>query len=157
MKIKQVAIGKTEEEYLREGIKEYETRIKRYVSFESILLPAIKVTSQMTAAVVKAKEAERLIKYISPSDFVVLLDEKGTEMRSVEYANFLGGKFNTSIKTLVFLIGGPYGVDEAIKKRTNFIFSMSKLTFSHQMIRLFFAEQLYRALTILRNESYHHE
>ncbi|MCX6250419.1 MAG: 23S rRNA (pseudouridine(1915)-N(3))-methyltransferase RlmH [Bacteroidetes bacterium] len=157
MKIKQVAIGKTEEEYLKEGIAEYETRIKHYVSFESILVPAIKKTSQMSPAMVKTKEAEKLITFISSSDFVVLLDERGTEMSSVEFANFLGNKFNAGLKTLVFLIGGPFGVDEAIKKRANFIFSVSKLTFSHQMVRLFFAEQIYRALTILKNESYHHE
>jgi len=157
MKIKQVAIGKTEEEYIRKGIEEYETRIQHYITYESILVPAIRSTAQMTASMVKIKEAEKMVKYVNPSDFVVLLDERGVEMRSVEFANFLGTKFNTGLKSMVFIIGGPFGVDETIRKRANFTFSLSKLTFSHQMVRLFFTEQLYRALTILKNESYHHE
>jgi 23S rRNA (pseudouridine1915-N3)-methyltransferase len=157
MKIKLVVIGKTEEDYLRKGIEEYETRIQRYVSYESIQIPAIRTTSQMPPSIAKTKEAEKLLKYVSPSDFVVLLDERGGEMRSVEFAAFLGTRFNSGAKTLLFLVGGPFGVDDTVKKRANFTFSLSKLTFSHQMVRLFFAEQLYRALTILKNESYHHE
>ena len=157
MKIKKISIRKTDTDYLKQGIEEYETRIKRLVPFESIQIPAAKSSSQMNVNITKGKEAEKVMHYLAPSDFVVLLDEKGKELRSIEFADFLRAKFNSSIKTLVFVTGGPFGFDDSLKTRADFMLSLSKMTFSHQMVRLFFSEQLYRALTILNNESYHHE
>jgi Uncharacterized conserved protein len=157
MKVKQIMIGKTETSYLKEGIEEYETRIKRLVPYESIQIPAARSSSQMNIKVTKLKEAEKVLNYIAASDFVVLLDEKGKELRSIEFADFLGAKLNSSIKTLVFISGGPYGFDDSLKTRANFILSLSKMTFSHQMVRLFFTEQLYRAFSIMNNTAYHHE
>ena len=157
MKIKHISIGKTDTDYLKIGVEEYETRIKHLVRFESIQIPAAKSSSQMNLKVTKGKEAEKAMQYIASSDFVVLLDEKGKELRSIEFADFLRAKFNSSIKTMVFITGGPFGFNDSLKTRADFILSLSKMTFSHQMVRLFFSEQLYRALSILNNTAYHHE
>jgi 23S rRNA (pseudouridine1915-N3)-methyltransferase len=157
MKIKQISIGKTDSDYLKQGIKEYETRIKRLVPFESIQIPAARSSPRMNVKVTKGKEAEKVMQYIAPADFVVLLDEKGKELRSIEFADFLSAKFNSSIKTMVFITGGPFGFDDSLKARADFMLSLSKMTFSHQMVRLFFSEQLYRALSIINNAAYHHE
>jgi 23S rRNA (pseudouridine1915-N3)-methyltransferase len=157
MKIRLILIGKTEEDYLKEGIREYETRIKRYTPFERIEIPALKNTAMLSQVEQNLRESELISKYIQPGDIVVLLDERGKEMRSVEFASFLNKQFIKGSKNLLFIVGGPFGFDPVLKKDASFILSLSKLTFSHQMVRLFFAEQLYRALTILRGEPYHHE
>jgi len=150
-------IGKTDTEYLKQGIEEYEKRIRHYIPYESIVIPALKNVSGYSPSEIKIREAEQLLKNISASDYLVLLDETGKEFGSVEFSAFLGQRFSSGIKSLVFIVGGAYGVSDSIKKKANFILSLSQMTFSHQMVRLFFLEQLYRGLTILNNESYHHK
>ncbi len=157
MKIRLLLIGKTEEEFLKSGIREYETRIKRYVPFELIEIPSVKNAATLSQAEQNLRESELISRQIQQGDIVVLLDERGKEMRSVEFAAFLNRQFISGSKNLLFVVGGPFGFDPALKKQASFILSLSKMTFSHQMVRLFFTEQLYRALTILRGESYHHE
>jgi len=157
MKIRLLLTGKTDIDYLKEGILEYEKRIRHYVSYEAVVIPALKKIAGFTSSEVKIREAEQLLRYISVSDFVVLLDETGKELSSVEFSGFLNQRFSSGIKSLVFIVGGVFGVDESVKKRVNIILSLSRMTFSHQMVRLFFLEQLYRGLTILNNESYHHK
>ena len=157
MKIRLLLIGKTDEEFLRSGISEYETRVNRYVQFDILELPALKSGASAGQADQKRRESEMLLKQIQSGDVLVLLDEHGKEMRSVDFAGFLNKQFLTGAKRLVFAVGGPFGFDPGLSSRASFILSLSKMTFSHQMVRLFFTEQLYRALTILRGESYHHE
>jgi 23S rRNA (pseudouridine1915-N3)-methyltransferase len=157
MKLILLVSGKTEEKYLRDGIREYEERIKRYAGFEIRDAGSLKNTASMPVPEQKKREAEMFLKCINPGDIVVLLDERGKEMRSVEFASFLNRHFISGNKNLIFVTGGPYGFDELLKQRAASLVSLSKMTFSHQMVRLIFTEQLYRALTILRNESYHHE
>jgi 23S rRNA (pseudouridine1915-N3)-methyltransferase len=157
MKIKFIVVGKTDHDYLKKGIEEYEYRIKHYISYEYLALQMTKGSTNKIVNTIKLKESEKLLKEIKSSDFVVLLDENGKELCSLEFAEFLKRKFNSSIKTLVFIIGGPFGFDDSIKRRADYTLSISQMTFPHQMIRLFFVEQLYRALTIINNESYHHE
>jgi 23S rRNA (pseudouridine1915-N3)-methyltransferase len=157
MKVTLLVIGKTEENYLREGIREYENRVTRYTPFTIREVPALRDAKSIPPQEQKRREALLLEKHIGGNDLLVLLDEHGKETGSVQFAAFLNRLFSTGRKNLVFLIGGPYGADESLKKRADHILSLSKMTFSHQMSRLIFTEQLYRALTILRNESYHHE
>jgi 23S rRNA (pseudouridine1915-N3)-methyltransferase len=157
MKIKLLLTGKTDEEFLRNGIREYEMRIKRYVPFEIAEVPALKNLASLSPAEQKLKESSLIAKHLQPGDIVILLDEHGIEMRSKEFAAYLNRQFLSGGKSLVFVVGGPYGFDPILKKQASAILSLSKMTFSHQMVRLFFVEQLYRALTIIRGESYHHE
>jgi len=157
MKIKLLLLGKTDIDYIQLGIIEYEKRIRNYLPYETIVIPALKNTAGYSPSEIKIREAEQLMKSIAVSDFLVLLDEKGKELSSVEFSGFLSQRFSSGIKSLVFIVGGAYGVSEPIKKKSNVILSLSQMTFSHQMVRLFFLEQLYRGLTILNNESYHHK
>jgi 23S rRNA (pseudouridine1915-N3)-methyltransferase len=157
MKIKLLLIGKTEEEFLKTGIQEYETRIKRYIPFEIVEIPALKNAAKLSSAEQNTRESVLISKQFLPGDVIILLDEHGKEMRSVEFASFLNKQFLSGSKNLVFVVGGPFGFDPALKKQASSILSLSKMTFSHQMVRLFFTEQLYRGLTIMRGESYHHE
>jgi len=157
MKIRLFVIGKTEAEYLRKGIAVYENRIRHYIPFEIVELPAIRNVSGLPATLQKAKEAALFDKVCQAGERLVLLDEKGKELTSVGFSEFLNKRFISGSGNLSFLVGGPFGFDESITKKADFILSLSKMTFSHQMVRLFFTEQLYRALTILRGESYHHE
>ncbi len=157
MKITLIQIGKTEESYLAEGIEIYLKRLKHYCNINSITIPALKNTKNLSEEEQKKKEGALLAKQINPTDYVVLLDENGKQFTSVSFANWIESKqLNVSGK-LVFVIGGPYGFDAEIYQRANEKISLSAMTFSHQMIRLFFVEQLYRAFTILRGEPYHHE
>lgn len=157
MKIKLLLIGKTEEEYLQKGIREYEMRVKRYVPFEIVEIPALKNAANISGAEQNARESVMIIKQFSPGDVIILLDEHGKEMRSTEFAGFLNKQFLSGSKNMVFVVGGPFGFDPSVKDRASSVLSLSRMTFSHQMVRLFFTEQLYRALTILKGESYHHE
>jgi len=157
MKVKLLVTGKTDESYIRNGLDEYEGRVRRYLSFETVEIPGLKKSVHLSKYEWKAKEAAKILPLLNSSDIVVLLDEKGKEMTSVEFSVFLNQKFSSGSKNLVFVVGGPYGFDDAVNKRADFKLSLSRMTFSHQMVRLFFLEQLYRALTILRNESYHHD
>lgn len=156
MKITLIAVGKTEDKYLIEGIEKYLNRLKHYINFNFLVIPDIKNTKNLTEAQQKSKEAELIAKQINPIDVVILLDEKGKKHSSVSFANYLNKQMVGSVQHLVFIIGGPYGFDESIYKRANTSISLSDMTFSHQMVRLFFVEQLYRAFSILKNEPYHH-
>ena len=157
MKITLIAIGKTEDKYLIEGIDKYLNRLKHYINFNMVVIPDVKNTKNLTEAQQKTKEAELILKQLNNSDVVVLLDEKGKKYTSVQYSQYINKQMVGSVQNLVFIIGGPYGFDESIYKRANSSISLSDMTFSHQMVRLFFVEQLYRAFTILKNEPYHHE
>jgi len=156
VKITLIAVGKTEDKYLIEGIEKYLNRLKHYINFAIIIIPELKNTKSLTEAQQKDKEAALISKHISATDVVVLLDEKGKKYSSVAFAQYLNKQMIGSVQHLVFIIGGPYGFDEQIYKRANSSMSLSDMTFSHQMVRLFFVEQLYRAFTILKNEPYHH-
>lgn len=156
MKIKLITIGKTDEEYLQLGIAKYVNRLKHYVSFEIISLNDVKIGSKPDFKIQKEKEGKMVLDKIQQSDVVVLLDEKGKSLSSILFADFIQKKMN-SIPSMVFVIGGPFGFSEEVYQRANFKVSLSAMTFSHQMIRLLFVEQLYRAFTIIRGEKYHHE
>ena len=131
-------------------------RIKRYIPFEIVELPAIKKAANLPVAEQNAREAFMIIKQFLPGDVIILLDERGKEMSSTEFASFLQKQFLSGGKNLVFVTGGPFGFDPSLKNKASDILSLSRMTFSHQMVRLFFVEQLYRGLTIIRGESYHH-
>lgn len=135
----------------------YEKRLGHYLSFQSVLLPDVKNSGKLPPELVKQKEGEAVLAKLKPDDFLVLLDERGKQLTSVELADFMEHKLQLSQKRLVFLVGGAWGFSEEICRRADFKLSLSKMTFSHQMVRLFFLEQLYRAMTILRGESYHNE
>jgi 23S rRNA (pseudouridine1915-N3)-methyltransferase len=157
MKITLIFTGKTVKKYIEEGISEYEKRIKRYINFEIKVISELKNTKNLPVTVIKTKEGEILSTKITDDDFVILLDEKGQEFSSQEFAKFIENKTLTGIKNLVFVIGGAYGFSENIYKRANFKISLSKMTFSHQPVRILFTEQLYRAFTIIKGEPYHNE
>ncbi|AIZ43267.1 MULTISPECIES: 23S rRNA (pseudouridine(1915)-N(3))-methyltransferase RlmH [Cellulophaga] len=157
MTIKLLAIGKTDSNNLSQLIDEYENRLKHYVKFELELIPDIKNTKNLSEAQQKEKEGEAILKKINPTDALILLDENGKQFTSVDFSNYLQKKMNSGIKQLVFVIGGPYGFSAAVYGKAQGKISLSKMTFSHQMIRLFVVEQVYRAFTILKNEPYHHQ
>ncbi|ATP58855.1 23S rRNA (pseudouridine(1915)-N(3))-methyltransferase RlmH [Pedobacter ginsengisoli] len=157
MKITLLVTGKTEEKYLIEGIEKYLNRLKHYIGFNMIIIPDVKNTKNLSEAQQKVKEAEMMLKHINNPDTVILLDEKGKKYTSVLFSNYLNKQMIGSVQHLVFVIGGPYGFDETVYKRANGSMSLSDMTFSHQMVRLFFVEQLYRAFSILKGEPYHHE
>lgn len=157
MKIKLLTIGKTDDKNLIQLIDTYQKRLNHYINFELEVIPDIKNVKNLSKNLQKEKEGELILKKISATDQLVLLDEKGKELRSIEFSKFLQKKMNSGIKQLVFVIGGPYGFSKEVYQKAQGKVSLSKLTFSHQMIRLFMVEQLYRAFTILKNEPYHHE
>ena len=157
MKVCLLVIGKTDETYLQKGIELFLKRIPHYISFEMKAIPDIKNTKNLSEDQQKEKEGELILQQISSSDELFLLDEQGMEVSSVEFARFLEKKMISGIKRLVFVIGGPYGFSENVYSRANGKVSLSKMTFSHQMVRLIFLEQLYRAMTILKGEPYHHQ
>ena len=157
MNIKLIAVGKTDNPALQQLISTYEKRLSYYINFELQLLSDIKNSKSLSEEQQKIKEGELILSYVEPSHHLILLDERGKEYTSIAFADELQKKMNTGIKQLTFVIGGPYGFSQAIYQRANSKLSLSKLTFSHQMRRLFFVEQLYRAFTILRNEPYHHQ
>lgn len=157
MKITLITVGKTEDKYLIEGIDKYLKRLKHYISFKITELPELKNTKSLSEDQQKAKEAELVMKQLAPVDLLVLLDEKGMELTSVQFAAFMNKKMLGSVQHLVFVIGGPYGFDKTLHERAADKLSLSAMTFSHQMVRLFFVEQVYRAFTILKNEPYHHQ
>ncbi|WP_304972232.1 23S rRNA (pseudouridine(1915)-N(3))-methyltransferase RlmH [Parabacteroides goldsteinii] len=157
MKICLLVIGKTDAVYVRQGIEEYEKRLKRYISFEMRVLPDVKNVKNRGESLQKEREGELILEQLQPGDVVVLLDERGQQYSSVEFSTYLSQKMLGGIKRLVFVIGGPYGFSEAVYRRGNEKVSLSRMTFSHQMVRMIFAEQIYRAMTILKGEPYHHE
>ncbi len=156
MKIKLLAIGKTDDKNLQVLIATYEKRLKHYIKFESEFIPDIKNVKNLSQKEQKEKEGELILKKIAVSDQIILLDEKGKEFSSVEFSKFLQKKMNSGIKQIVLVIGGPYGFSDKVYQKAVGKISLSRMTFSHQMIRLFVVEQVYRAFTILKNEPYHH-
>jgi 23S rRNA (pseudouridine1915-N3)-methyltransferase len=156
MHILLLSVGKTEEAWLKEGIGIYEKRLKHYLKYETLELPALKNAANMPVSLQKEKEGEMILSKITDSDYLILLDEKGKSFSSEELAGYLNQKMSSGLKRIVFLIGGPFGFSEGLYKRANDKLALSKMTFSHQMVRLFFTEQLYRSMTILKGEKYHH-
>lgn len=157
MKIILLVVGKTTDKHFAAGIQDYVSRICHYIPFEIEVIPELKGTKNLSESEQKEREAELIQKSIRPGDFFVLLDEHGAERRSVEFANWLQKKMTAGPKRIVFAIGGPYGFSPSIHNMAREEISLSKMTLSHQMIRLLFAEQIYRAMTILNGEPYHHE
>lgn len=156
MTIKLLAIGKTDSNQLQQLISEYENRLKHYVKFELEIIPDIKNVKNLSEVQQKTKEGTLILKKLNPTDVLVLLDENGKQFTSVAFSEYLQKKMNSGMKQLVFVIGGPYGFSDALHQKAQGKISLSKMTFSHQMVRLFLVEQLYRAFTILKNEPYHH-
>lgn len=157
MKFTLLVVGKTVEKHYIAAINDYTERTKHYTSFDIEVIPELKKTKSLSMEQQKEKEGELILKALQPGDVVVLLDEHGKEFRSIEFANWIERKMHTVNKRLVFIIGGPYGFSQAVYGAAQEKISLSKMTFSHQMIRLIFVEQLYRAMTILNNGPYHHE
>lgn len=156
VKIYFLVLGKTTEAYLREGISIYEKRVKNYLTFELKIITELKNTANLSFEQQKNQEGKLILAAIDPSDWVVLLDETGLEMSSVNFSKFIQQSMLQSRKSMIFVIGGPYGFSKDVYQRANEKMALSKMTFSHQMVRLIFLEQLYRAMTILKNEPYHH-
>jgi len=156
MKTNLILIGKTANKHFQAGISDYAERISHYMPFDIVTIPELRNTKSLSEEQQKQAEGELILKQIQPSDTVVLLDEHGKELCSVEYAQWLSQKQQTA-RRLIFVIGGPYGFSPDVYARANEKISLSKMTFSHQMVRLIFTEQLYRACTIIKGEPYHHE
>ena len=156
MKILLIVVGKTDQQWLTEGISQYIDRLSHYSQFELQVIPDIRNTRSMEAQVQKVREGEQILKLLQPSDDVWLLDDKGRAMTSPEMARWLEKRMAQSTKRLVFIIGGPYGFSPDVYDRVPGRLSLSRMTFSHQMVRLIFVEQLYRAFSILNNLPYHH-
>lgn len=155
MKIKLISIGNTDELYIKEGVNKYITRLKHYIDFELINIPDVKLGKKTNVVLQKELEGKEILKLVSKTDFVVLLDENGKEFSSVGFSEFTQKRMNAGMD-LVFVIGGPFGFSDKLYEKSNMKISLSQMTFSHQMVRLFFVEQLYRSLTILKGEKYHH-
>ena len=157
MKVALILVGKTVNKHFVELIDEYAGRVKHYIGFDIVTIPELKNTKNLSTDQQKQQEGELILKQLQAGDHVVLLDEHGKELRSVEFSAYMEQKMQTVNKRLVFVIGGPYGFSPEVYGRANEKLSLSKMTFSHQMVRLIFVEQLYRAMTIMRGEPYHHE
>jgi 23S rRNA (pseudouridine1915-N3)-methyltransferase len=157
MKIALLQTGKTTDKNIEELVDLYKNRIKKYSVFEIITLPDVKNTKNMPVQEQKTKEAAKIIQSITDDDYIVLLDEKGKELRTLEFSVALGKMFFLPRKRIVFVIGGPWGFSEAVYIRADYKMSLSKMTFPHQLVRLLFLEQLYRAFTIIKGEPYHHQ
>lgn len=157
MHIKLLTVGKTDHPAIQQLIEEYAGRLTHYIRLELEVIPDLKNTKSLSELIQKEKEGDLILKKLQSSDELILLDERGKSFGSKEFSELIQKKMNSGLKQLVFVIGGPYGFSESVYQRANAKISISKMTFSHQMIRPFFIEQLYRAFTILRNEPYHHE
>ena len=157
MKITLLTVGKTDKDWVKQGIDIYASRMKHYFPFSIVEIPELKNASSLSQEQIKTKEGELILKNIKPNDDVILLDERGREFSSMEFAKVLQDKISYTGKDIVFVIGGAYGFAEVIKQRSNSKISLSRMTFSHQMVRAIFVEQLYRAFTIMKGEPYHHE
>lgn len=156
MNIKLLTIGKTDDKQLQSLIDHYQKRLGHYIKFEIEIIPDLKQTKHLSEIQQKQKEGTLILGKLNPTDILILLDENGKQLDSVGFANYLQKHMNSGIKQLAFVIGGPYGFSDDVYKKAVGKLSLSKMTFSHQMVRLFFIEQLYRGFTILRNEPYHH-
>ena len=156
MKITLLVVGKTTDQRLQTLIDDYQQRLKHYIPFEIVVIPDLRNAKALTQAQIKEQEGLEILRRITPAMEVILLDEHGREYRSIEYAQWIQKKMSAG-RDVTFIVGGPYGFSSAVYERANGKISLSKMTFSHQMIRLFYTEQIYRAMTILRGEPYHHE
>lgn len=157
MEITLIVIGKTNAKYLIEGLDEYTRRLKHYISYNINILPDIKNTKNLSEEQQKETEGKLILNALKPGDSIVLLDERGKEFSSMQFSDYLQRKMNSGLRRLVFVVGGPYGFSKDVYNKADEKLSLSKMTFSHEMIRLFFTEQIYRAMTIIRGEPYHHE
>ncbi|MBK9383006.1 MAG: 23S rRNA (pseudouridine(1915)-N(3))-methyltransferase RlmH [Chitinophagaceae bacterium] len=157
MKISFWSIGKANETYVKEGVEEFTRRISRYYKVEWSIIPVPKNAGMLSEMDLKKKEGETILEWLNKDDYLVALDERGKQLSSEELAGFIQARANESIKHIVFLIGGAFGIDERVLKRANYKWSLSQLVFPHQLVRLILAEQVYRACTILKNEKYHHK
>lgn len=157
MKITLLTVGKTDRDWVRQGLDIYVSRLKHYIPFSMVEIPELKNVSALSKDQIKAKEGEQILKNIRPTDDLILLDEHGKEYTSVELAKVIQEKISYTGKDMVFVIGGAYGFSPEVYSRANSKISLSRMTFSHQMVRAIFAEQLYRAFTIMKGEPYHHE
>ncbi|MFI3286676.1 MAG: 23S rRNA (pseudouridine(1915)-N(3))-methyltransferase RlmH [Rikenellaceae bacterium] len=157
MNIELLVVGKTDSSLIEEIVANYAKRVNFYCKFSITTLPDIKNTKNLTVKQQRVAEGELILRQVAESDFVTLLDERGTEYRSIDFAYWLQKRMNSGVRRLLIVIGGPYGFSEAVYARANSKVSLSKMTFSHQIVRAIFAEQIYRAFTILKNEPYHHE
>jgi len=157
MKIKLIQIGKTDDKCVEALVQKYKKRLKSYINFEILTIPDIKNNKNLSEAQQKQKEGDLILDKISTSDYLVLLDENGKEFTSEKFAVFLQKQMNSGIKNLIFIIGGPYGFSEAVYQRANSKLSLSQMTFSHQLVRSIFLEQLYRGYSIIHNHPYHHK
>jgi len=157
MKITLLQTGKTTEKYISEGVDEFSARIRKYSGFEILTIPDLKNTKNMPNQEQKIKEGRLIIEILNNEDYVIVLDEKGREFRTVEFSDQLSKILMLSKKRVVFVIGGPWGFSDEVYKRADLKISLSKMTFSHQLVRLLFAEQLYRALSVIKGDPYHHE
>ena len=156
MKITLLVVGKTTDQRLQTLIEDYQQRLKHYIPFEIVVIPDLRNAKALTQTQIKEQEGIEILRRITPAMDVILLDEHGREYRSIEYAQWIQKKMAAG-RDVTFIVGGPYGFSPAVYERANGKISLSKMTFSHQMIRLFFTEQIYSAMTILRGEPYHHE
>lgn len=157
MKIRLISVGKTDEIEIQALIDKYEKRLKHYVSFQSEIIPDLKNRKNLSIEQQKVAEGKLILEKISKSDITILLDEKGKQFTSVNFAKEFQKIFNSGVKQVNFIIGGPYGFSKEVYNFTTRRISLSTMTFSHQMVRIFFVEQIYRAMTIIKNENYHHE
>lgn len=157
MKLQFYSIGKPHDDFYKKGIEDFTKRINNYYKIEWIIIPPLKNAASLSTNNLKDLEAQALLSKINKDDFLVLLDETGQQLTSVELANFISQKTIINVRSIIFLIGGAYGVSDEVKQRANFTWSLSKLVFPHMLVRLILAEQVYRACTILRNEKYHHQ
>ena len=157
MKVKLIVIGKTKSKFLIDGENEYKKRLKHYCKFSELLIPDIKNAGKLSKKELKEKEGKLILASLKNSDYVILLDDKGITLSSMEFSEFINQKMVSSINELVFVVGGAFGFSEKVYEKAHLKMSLSKMTFSHQMVRLIFKEQIYRAFTILKGEKYHHE
>jgi 23S rRNA (pseudouridine1915-N3)-methyltransferase len=156
MKLILLVVGKTNDAWIKTAIADYEQRLKHYLPFQMEVIPDLKSTKHLTEEQVKAREAEAILAWNKPGDVMVLLDEKGEQYSSEGFSTYLQKKMNAGIRNLIFVVGGPYGFAPSVYEAAGERISLSRMTFSHQMVRVFFVEQVYRAMTILSNEPYHH-
>ncbi|NOT51268.1 MAG: 23S rRNA (pseudouridine(1915)-N(3))-methyltransferase RlmH [Chitinophagaceae bacterium] len=157
MKLSFWSIGKNNEPYIKEGVEEFTKRISKYFKVEWTIIPVPKNAGMMSEMDLKKKEGEMILEWLGKDDYLIVLDERGKQFSSEGLASFIQARANASVKNLVFLVGGAFGIDEAVLKRADHKWSLSQLTFPHQLVRLVLAEQVYRACTILKNEKYHHK
>ncbi|MBR2064069.1 MAG: 23S rRNA (pseudouridine(1915)-N(3))-methyltransferase RlmH [Bacteroidales bacterium] len=157
MKITLLTVGKTDKDWVKQGMDIYVSRLKHYIPFSVVEIPELKNVSSLTKEQIKVREGELILKNIRPADDMILLDERGKEFSSVEFAKVIQDKITYAGKDIVYVIGGAYGFSDAVYQRANSRISLSRMTFSHQMVRAIFIEQVYRAFTIMKGEPYHHE